>query len=109
MPTRPASAPFAPYVPPAGSVATILPSAPSAPFVANPAPTFAQPRAVDAQGWRAAPPTVPVSPDAQRWAELEQLRSLVWSASASERATRDAGSGPHDEYPSGGSLAVPES
>jgi hypothetical protein len=116
--TRPMSAPM-PSAPsvlmpggPAGSVASILPYAPTAPFVANPAPTFASPRSIDrSQGWSSAPLQETPSPEAMCWAELEQLRSMVWAADAAERQSSPSGGGyvaPRESYTAvGGPISAP--
>jgi hypothetical protein len=72
---------------PSSALNTGFPSAPSASFVASSGPTYATTRAMDS-GWQAPAVVAPVDPDAARWAELEQLRSLVWAADAAERQTQ---------------------
>jgi hypothetical protein len=85
---------LSPGSPVAPSVATsaLLPSAPGAPFVANPASVPMQPAPPSGAGWHS-PKVVALSvdPERRRWSELEQLRSLVWAAEASERGSRIEG------------------
>ena len=69
----PAFSAFAPSAPSRSGVA-------SAPFYVPPPPPSAMPVA-----WTAAPAAA--SPDRQKWDDLEQLRSLVWSAAAAERSS----------------------
>ncbi len=76
------TSPLAPGYPMA--LNTSFPSAPAPSYVAS-APMFPNNSVPGGSGWRSAPIVTPVNPDAARWAELEELRSMVWAADAYER------------------------
>jgi hypothetical protein len=84
---------------PAGSVASILPLAPTGTIATNSSSALVASPSME-RGWRSAPLQELPSPEQQRWAELEQLRSLVWAADAAERQSRDGSLGQSDAVPS---------
>ena len=90
---NPAFSAFAPSSPNRSGVA-------SAPFYAPPPPSSSMPVA-----WTPAPEVV-ASPDRQKWDDLEQLRSLVWSAAAAERSTPSSAPEWHGPVSSSSSAAL---
>ncbi|MGC4047304.1 MAG: hypothetical protein QM758_26185 [Armatimonas sp.] len=76
----------APMVPgfPSSALNTGFPSAPAPSYVAS-TPAFSSTSMSGGTGWQSSPIVPAVNPDAARWAELEELRSMVWAADAMER------------------------